>query len=183
MRDLRDPDPAAWPVSPSQCETVTQCPRKWGLKYIAKMSEPQKGSAQLGEKCHKQAEDYLLSGTLPDQTTLEGQIITSGLHHLPMPPLPAEDVERKFTFTSPGGIVYSGRGDFRYRVMDAETVIADHKTTSDFKWAKSEETLRKDPQAIIYAAEALSDNDDPGVQLRWVYYLTTGSARVLAPQA
>ena len=71
-------------------------------------------------------------------------------------------------------------------------VIVDHKTTSDFRWCKTPETLRADPQAVAYArwaamryyghvdgAPRIEDANRP-VDVRFVYYRTRGAVAVRA---
>jgi hypothetical protein len=51
-------------------------------------------------------------------------------------------------------------------------VVGDHKSTTDFKWAKSEDELRNNTQSVLYAAEAMNRFGVEHAELRWVYYRT-----------
>ena len=46
--------------------------------------------------------------------------------------------------------------------------MLDWKTTKDLRWAKSEDDMRADPQAVVYAARALQRGASK-VETRWVY--------------
>lgn len=185
----RSKDPETWAVSPSQIETFDDtrdgCNRKWALNYIGDEPKVSSSSAELGSRVHKILEEYLEHGTLPDQTTREGEIATSGIHLLPEPGLAI--VEDTIGFIAPSGVRFTGRSDFTYLSPNIYTweggafnplVIGDHKTTGDFRWMKTADILRNDPQALIYAADSLLKTGDPAVELHWVYYRTRG-----APQA
>ncbi len=154
--------------SASQIETYQDCPRKWAFGTIWKIRGPGTGAAQLGGETHKQLETYLAGGSL-DFTRPSGEIAASGIHHLPLPPLPPESLESRFEFTSPEtGFAYHGIRD-----VYLPGLVLDHKTTSDFQYAKTPVTLATDVQAIIYAYSAQA----PLVQLRWVYYRTKGARK------
>lgn len=171
-----------WGVSPTQVDTWDSCERKWAWKYIGKAETPQNASAALGSRVHNLLETYLLHGTLPDQSTREGEIATAGLHLLPEPPIAR--AERTIGFYSPNGYRFTGKVDYEYPPVPEPDLefqywwtIGDHKTTSDFKWAKTEEILREDPQALVYAAASLLETGDDCVNLEWTYYRTRGSAQ------
>lgn len=48
-------------------------------------------------------------------------------------------------------------------------VVGDHKSTSNLKWAKDEETLRTDPQTIIYSGAQMALHGVDTIVIRWVY--------------
>lgn len=151
------------------------CPRRWAWEKIAGLARPQHPSAALGEEVHGQLERYLREGVPPDDSTRAGAIADAGLDDLPALASPDLSVERQFKFED-GGVNWSGRKDLEYR--DAGIyVVHDHKTTSDFKWAKSKADLRTDPQAIIYAREALRRLPDDVIRLDWLYLATSGKPR------
>ena len=56
-------------------------------------------------------------------------------------------------------------------------LVLDFKTTSDLKWAKSQEDLRTDIQAQLYAFETFYETRAPAVDLVWVYFQTRGAKR------
>jgi hypothetical protein len=55
--------------------------------------------------------------------------------------------------------------------------VADHKTTRDFKWAKTPEDLRDNFQAALYAADAMVRTRSNECDLEWIYYRTSGANR------
>lgn len=161
--------------SASQVATFETCPRKWAFRYIDKVEvQVTKGSIELGKACHAQLEVWLGAGTPLDLTTEAGQIALSGIHWLPTPKAEGLETERHFVLQM-GGHTWQGYKDFE--VAGPVPLVGDHKTTRDFRWAKSEADLRTDPQACLYAADAMVRYDVPVVDLLWVYYRTTGARR------
>ena len=159
-------------LSASQYKTYLECLRKWSFKYIDGFEEPPTASSLLGVECHKVAEAWLRDGAMPDMLTKEGAIISAGLKHLPL--VCTGDAEHAFTLETSSS---SWRGviDWIGPIGDVWTVL-DHKTTGDFKWAKDEESLTLDPQAVLYAAYALERYPQTDkIMLKWVYYRTKGS--------
>ena len=154
-------------LSASQIGTWTDCKRKWGFQYLDGIRSPPNPSAALGVRVHAVLEAWLRDGTAFDLSTLEGQIASSGLAHLPMPG--EAEVEKGFVVKTDAAS-YRGYIDASFG-GDPPTVL-DHKTTGNLQWAKTEDDLRKDIQATIYAAEAMSRTGKDAVELRWVYYTT-----------
>ena len=154
-------------LSASQIGTWNQCKRKWGYSYLDRIKTPSHPSAELGQRVHAILEAWLRDGTAFDLSTQEGQIAAAGLQHLPLPG--TAEVEQGFVVQTEAA-KYRGFIDARFR--DELPVILDHKTTSDLRWAKTEEDLRKDVQATLYAAEAMLRTGSDAVELRWIYYTT-----------
>jgi hypothetical protein len=189
-------------LSASQVDTFRECARKWAWRYLEGIKEPPNASANLGTKCHSMLEKWLELGAYPD--TLEafpllmkdghtkiyfpGQIVQAGLHFLPPPGIAL--VEGEFRMESRRSS-WTGYRDAQF-LEDEKTgeafapdpvvaqipglipIVLDHKTTSDFKWMKSAEVLRRDIQAVLYAAKTMEDMAVRRVKNRWVYYRTTG---------
>jgi hypothetical protein len=149
-------------ISASQIALAYQCPRKWAFKYIARLPEPPSDSQSLGITVHAILENYLRDGTPIDATTDEGRIAQAGMRFLPRPG--TGHAEKAFTIEE---------GDFRFvgsidwMSFDGSEVV-DHKTTSNFRWMKSADDLRKDPQGILYARAGQGDV----VTEKWIYYKT-----------
>lgn len=169
-------------VSPSQIESYQQCKRLWWFKSIAGIKPPEKASAQLGTAVHAILEKYMLEGEIPDSSTDEGAIAKSGIHHLPPPgtcqiELSIEDYKDSAPlFLS--GIPVIGRIDLLNFNNDYPEAI-DHKTTSNFKYLKSEDELRDNPQINIYAqfVRTLLENSGTTVdkyRVTHIGYLTRG---------
>lgn len=158
-------------VSPSQLDmfagTPESCMRKWGFKYIDKIPVPPKPSAALGTAVHLAAEHYLKTGFI-DLTTREGEILMPGLMLMPPPMLPGMQLEDHFGI-SIGAANVQGKRDIW---IPHWTFVADHKTTSNKKWSKTSDVLKRDTQAVSYAIAAMAATGDSKASLRWIYYLT-----------
>ena len=156
--------------SASQLKTYARCERKWWLEKIAGLPVPTHPAAALGTKIHTEIEEYLL-GT----GELESDIARAGLEFLPdrSENLLIEErmvLEAKRMPVPIRGIIDLVELDNRR--------ITDHKTTSNFRWAKNEYELLADPQAIIYVMYAHTKwfkGDDP-IRFRHIYYRTKGAA-------
>lgn len=167
---------AHW-ISATQIGNYELCPRKWGFYKLEGIKPPPNKYAVRGSGTHKVLEAWLERGEPIDTTTEYGRIAAPGVRFLP-PPKTGETEER-FTFSTDNA-VYVGFWDLWVPPRDEDdhyVSIYDHKTTSDFKWMKTGEDLKGDPQAVIYttAAIALSAKlgvnvEDLTVYLKWVYY-------------
>ncbi len=154
-------------ISPSQIEAFRTCQRRWFKQYVEGFQEPQAASAALGDRVHAVLEGYLGKGIPLDVRTQEGRIAASGMQFLPQPGTGL--VEGKFYL--PVTNLWGWVGKIDWRSHDGSLVI-DHKTTSDFKWAKSEDTLVKDPQGLIYSRAGIEGSDRAEQKSRWIYYRT-----------
>lgn len=164
-------------LSKSQLEGHNLCRRKWGWRKIAKI----KGSnrfARLGTLVHEQLEAYLVSGKQPDPELEQGRIAEAGLHLLPTHKDPGLIVE-SHVFTITDEAWYEGFADWVEHPDSHEGIplIGDHKSTGNFKWALSEEDLKRDVQANIYARAAMQMYDTEESLAKWVYYRTKGKPR------
>lgn len=162
-------------LSASQLASFRDCRRKWAWQKIAGIQTPPNASASLGLEVHKQLETYLEGGSF-DFTKEAGEIAASGVEHLPRPETLGMRCEEGFAFESPAGHEYMGYKDVE--ITCEEPIVIDHKTTSDLKWQKTEEQLRKDPQAVLYAVDAFRKNPHAKtVHLKWIYYQTRGTRK------
>lgn len=159
--------------SASQISTYLDCPRKWAWGRIEGVRTPQHPSAKFGDEVHRQLEHHLRSGAPLDFTTEHGHVAQAIRECLP--PMSSPEVEHKFRLYT-GRHWYTGRIDWRDREGG---LIGDHKTTSDFKWAKSPEDLDADPQAALYALTSMVEWGVPKVRLQWTYGQTRGAKRAL----
>jgi hypothetical protein len=169
-------------ISASQIESWRLCKRRWAWGKIDKIYGPANPAAEKGKIVHEVLEEWLKHGvvidldatrTLPDGTVFKpGPIAAAGLKHLPMPGTCG--TERNI-FVRTKVAKYQGYID--WDTKGEIPVVGDHKTTSNFKWAKTEDDLRKDPQATIYAAALMEETKKSTVELRWVYYLTSGKSQ------
>ena len=166
-------------VSPSQIEVWRLCQRKWAFRYIAGIDAPSHPSAQKGTAVHEVLEAWLAFGTVIDlDATAEidgkpfkpGPIAAAMIRHLPHPGTCG--TERHIFVRTPVAH-YQGHIDWD-QTQGVLPVVGDHKTTSNFKWAKSPEDLKTDPQANIYAAAVMAETGADAVDLQWTYGKTVG---------
>lgn len=197
-------------VSPSQITTFLTCQRKWAWTYIKGFRDPPKQASELGTHVHGILEAYAKDGTPPDpqetwqfeggKTFYPGKIALNMITRV-MPPPGVAVTEGGFEFQpGPSDPIFRGFVDLGYEggahsfpELDEAIqncpgdngvlVVVDHKTSSNPKqWGKTEESLRVDPQAIIYARAALfkwaqsHTGELPNVLCAWNYGATTGRA-------
>lgn len=163
-------------LSPTQIDTYRLCKRKWAWGYIAGIKSPPNRFAQLGLDVHDVLEAFLVRGTAPDRATRAGAIAIPGLKYLPAPG--AAVVEGKFSWELPGEpFGLTGRIDWR---EPSDPAFGDHKTSGDFKWAKTPEILAEDVQAVIYAAYILHLTGAASARGRWVYYRTKRTPKAMS---
>jgi hypothetical protein len=179
-------------VSPSQIVTWRECQRKWAWRHIAKVVLPPHKSAQLGTETHTQLETYLGGGAL-DFSKQSAYIAGAALSFLPPPNTKGLELEKHFTFQSEGGYIYHGYMDvvgpdssvfpnipspYVDGSVDLIPVVSDHKTSSNFIYAKTADDLRKDPQGVIYAMAAFDLYPTATrVDLIWHYMMTKGARK------
>lgn len=177
-------------LSASQLKSFLACPRKWAFDKIDRVPRPDTPSTALGTRVHEILEDWLRDGTPPDLNEVftyenpkrpgeqvvrhPGRIAHAGLHLLPAPRTPGLEIEGWLSLRT-RATVWSGRLDLRYiDPHTGEAVVHDHKTTSSAAYALTPETLRTDPQALLYAASEMVRLGVPKVRLDWLYLPTAG---------
>lgn len=133
-------------ASPSQLKTFRSCPRKWWWEKVAGISQPSTLAQEEGTRIHAMLEDYLLTGRQP--TGPLGQVALAGVPYLPPPPVPRQCVEAGFVWRRPDWPVQML--GFIDLIEPGQGRVVDHKTTSDFRYAKGEDELRTDAQSVIY---------------------------------
>lgn len=153
-------------LSPSQIDAAEDCLRKWAWDKIARVPRPTSPSAALGTLVHAQIERYLKFRQPLDLLTPEGQIAHTGSHLWPTN-VRLENVERPFTLDLEG-LKFRGVID----LWHDHPKVTDHKSTSDFKWAKTPEILKRDPQGVVYGLHAMREYGTDAVELEWIYYRT-----------
>ncbi len=155
-------------VSPSQIESGRLCLRRWKRSYVDYFKEPQAPSAAKGDRVHLVLQAHLSEGTPLDLTTDEGRIADSGKEFLPPPKTGKCEGGFFIPVTNQWG--WTGKIDWE---DFGGLLYIDHKTTSDFRWIKSVDTLHKDPQGVLYGYKVIGDkSEQPG---RWIYYRTRGA--------
>tara|TARA_R110000824_G_scaffold3746_16_gene17817 strand:- start:6118 stop:7746 length:1629 start_codon:yes stop_codon:yes gene_type:complete len=160
-------------VSASQFKTFSRCKRKWFIEKCTDAPRPEPSKAMaLGTAVHAVLEEYLRDGVEPDEETRAGRIAASGLHLLPEGVLEIE-TEIKLQDIEPPLLGYIDVLDLTEPWMP---VVIDHKTTSSWDWAKTEEELRCDPQMISYARYALDEcSAADTVEVCHIQYKTKGA--------
>ncbi len=164
-------------VSPSQVEVFDrECERKWAFDKIAGLPRKPNPHAQFGTRMHSVGENWLDNAVTPNLKTKEGRAFAPGIKHWPMPGTPTLQTERGWYFTW-DGVTYHGYADVvsdfaanGKRYKGKYRLVGDHKSTGDFKWAKSAEDLQNDPQFLMYGAMFCVAEEASGILGRWVYY-------------
>lgn len=184
--------PRPWFFSASQIETFLACPRKWAWRYIRGIKSPEQPSAKLGTEMHRVLEEYLRDGTPlplsdPNPLTREAAAIAvPGIKLLPAAQTQGMTLEREFRFENVGKgdaepILFTGKKDIDIGPATSDSGNAevwDHKSSSNMeRYGKKVEDLLEDPQAILYAYEAMSRHRTTAVEMNWVYYATRGTRR------
>ncbi|AKU93395.1 AT hook motif domain protein [Labilithrix luteola] len=177
-------------VSPSQIKTYRRCARRWGWQYITKIRTPSSPAAELGTDVDdNQLQPYLRDGRPFDFTRISGEIANSLLEFLPRPATEGTplEVQKHFILPSP-----AAKGEFGFQgykdlvlpdskwspgLAGGAPYVGDFKTTSDFKWALTEETILEDEQAMVYAADAIFQTRSPIIDLDWMYARTRGARK------
>lgn len=175
--------------SPSQIKTASACMRKWSGENVWGWRQADTKSTTLGKQVHKVMDEYLSEEKIPDPAYLPGALFLPGAKYLPEPKSPHLVTEQEVLI--PEEVFNSGKAFFGYldiavlQHVDPDgslwLLVIDGKTTSDFRWAKSEEELKRDPQALIYgwAAHQLSIGavgySHDKIRFKHVYFRTRGS--------
>lgn len=168
-------------VSASQVETFRSCPRKWFNGSVLKERAPQSPSQARGEEVHAQIEPYLLTGQI-DAASPHAPLVEVARQFLPAPGkgLLVEHEFRMPTFEGgPEFLGYIDLADPRGSVLR----IYDHKTTSDFRYAKTPAELCESVQMMAYAQWGFSVLETFGidkadvVEVAHVYLRTRGKPK------
>lgn len=162
--------------SASQVSTFDLCARKWAFQKIEGLRSPPGPSLALGLEMHGQLELWLREGRAINMTVPSGPIAMAGLHLLPMPKTPGLRIEQEFTIEI-GGHKFRGYKDYEDFIPGWYPRVGDHKSTKDFRWAKTPDDLRTDPQGCLYAAETMWRTGTDACVLEWIYYRTTGAPK------
>jgi len=146
-------------LSASAVSAWEDCPRKWGFSYIERIETPKSESLAIGIAVHDMAEEYLLSGTPPDdhETNRWWRILEPGLEFLPSPVVKGKgmvgwQVETWLTDQMCGPLDVKGKVDF-WRIEDEGLFVCDWKTTKDstWRWSKTPDQLADLTQPLLYA--------------------------------
>src|SRR6185312_14572909 len=158
--------------SATQIENYSLCPRKWAWDKLDRIKGPPNVYAEFRLGLHGQIERYLRDGIPFDLTTPEGEAAMAGIHFLPMPGTSGMVIEGDFTLQG-WGHTFFGFKDVQIWNPGEVPLVLDHKSTGNFKWAKTPAELAENTQAVLYAADAMVTTGSSAVDLRWVYYKRT----------
>ena len=159
MSNVKNKKGGSLNLSASAVSAWEDCPRKWGFSYIEKIETPKSESLAIGIAVHDMAEEYLLSGTPPDdqETNRWWRILEPGLEFLPSPVVEGKgmvgwQVETWLTDQMCGPLNVKGKVDF-WRIEDDGLFICDWKTTKDstWRWSKTPDQLADLTQPLLYA--------------------------------
>jgi hypothetical protein len=167
-------------VHASDVAVLRTCLRKWHGVLVQGQREPEGEATKRGTAIHAMLEHYLDTGEPIPTDTLYGRIAASGYKYLPAPR--SGITEQHFRLFGPivddePLFAYYGAIDW---ISATERKVKDHKTTSNFKYQKTEATLRGDPQVVVYgsfAAETRPPGTSSDIEFEWIYYLTQEKAR------
>ena len=154
---MSTPTPKIKHVSASQFKTYSLCKRKWYIEKCTDAPRPEPSAAMLlGSAVHSLLEDHISEGKdIPD--TREGRIARTALRHIPESTELAVELELRMESIDPPLVGFIDLYDTERADCPA---IYDFKTTSSWKWAKTEEQLKTDPQMIAYAQHALEQHPE-----------------------
>jgi hypothetical protein len=162
-------------LSPTAVTKFRLCRRLYAFEYNENLRPPPSAKQQFGTDVHKQLEKWLKEGKEPDESS-EGRTAWQGIEKGWLPePDPRLLIEQRFEFPIRAGLSLGGYIDCAVPpgVMGDDPMVIDHKSTSDLRWAKTEEQLLTDPQVLIYGIWAMLKWESPTVRCRWVYYAAT----------
>lgn len=152
-------------VSASQIGDYKSCHRYWAFKKLTGQKPPESGSQSTGKQYHAALEAYSLTGALPDATAaadngaLLRDVVCKASTFLPAPGFGLVEWPIEFP-TYKDGPDMVGYIDLAWPT-GAMWSILDHKTTKDFRYAKSGAQLMFNDQMMIYAYWALHLSEMP----------------------
>lgn len=168
------------PFSASQISTAEDCLRKWAWDKLDGLSRGGNKYAQLGTMVHTMLEAWLKYGTPPPVDSEEEDIAKAAavaskmIPKLPVPQRVDEDNVEGYFKVEIDGIPFRGFIDLAFHDYDIPEVW-DHKTTTDFRWMKTDEDLVEDVQATLYAKYSMARSGKDKARLNWTYGKTTKS--------
>jgi hypothetical protein len=153
-------------LSASQISKGRRCLRLYAFEYVEGFKPPPSAKQQFGTDVHTHLENWLSKGIVPPDTP-EGNVAKQGIQKGWLP-VPSDKLltEEKFDMPWIDDVNMMGYID----CVEPPGLVIDHKTTSSLNWAKTEEQLALDEQAIIYAIWAAQTFNVSVVNARWIYY-------------
>jgi PD-(D/E)XK nuclease superfamily protein len=154
-------------ISPSACETIELCPRKWAFPKLDRVEKETTDAADLGHATHAQHDRYFKYGTPYDLTTRAGELALATSGMLPDRETFGLRVEQELRFRHPSvpGVWFGGKIDLNWAQQETlhggadghagvwrlRRIVLDHKTTGQRRYMKlTREALLGHPQAPVY---------------------------------
>jgi hypothetical protein len=165
-------------LSASQLSKGRRCLRAYAFEYVEGFKPGPSPKQQFGKDVHTQLERWLSQGKMPDNTP-EGQVAKQGIQKNWLP-VPSNKLLIEYEFEIPwfDDIIMMGFVDCAVSTaLEEIPIVIDHKTTSSLNWAKTEEQLLLDEQALIYSLWAAWRWDVSKVKARWVYYAASNPVK------
>lgn len=138
--------------SASQVDTYNTCNRKWWFNKILGIETPPHPSAVIGTEVHAQLEAYLEEKATADSL---GPIARTALPFAPKPGTVYIEQSIEELGLVAGGLPALGYIDVLDLTGDIPQVL-DWKTTSNFRYAKTEDELLRNVQMSVYARATLA---------------------------
>jgi RecB family exonuclease len=138
--------------SASQVDTYNTCNRKWWFSKILGIETPPHPSAVIGTEVHAQLEAYLEEKAPADSL---GPIARTALPFAPRPGTVYIEQSIEELGLVAGGLPALGYIDVLDLTSDPPQVL-DWKTTSNFRYAKTEDELLRNVQMSVYAKATLA---------------------------
>ena len=139
-------------MSKRQIDTYQSCNRKWWFNKILGIEIPQHPSAAIGSEVHAQLEAYLEEKSPADSL---GPIARTALPFAPKPGSVYVEESIETLGLTAAGLPALGYIDVLDLKSDPPQVL-DWKTTSNFRYAKSEDELLCNVQMSVYAKATLA---------------------------
>jgi RecB family exonuclease len=162
-------------LSATQIKTWIRCPELWRRRYVLKQRQPPSKAMELGTFWHKALANYYRTGRLSEELELRS-LLEAVLPGIPQPRSGLK-IERRLAcqvdLGQPTEFELEGYLDLFGRRHPSLAQIWDHKTTSSFSWALTQNELAYDVQVIVYAYLALQHmNHADAAEVEWLYYHT-----------
>jgi hypothetical protein len=147
----------------------TACNRRWAFEHIDGVPNVSTPKQAFGTDVHKHHENYLRHGTLPPDTET-GRVAKMAILHPTYLPKPSPNllIEAPFQVRLSDALGFHGTPD----LIDPNLVrLNDHKTTSDVRYALTEDQLRQDSQGILYSMWLMMVLGTQHANLCWGYHV------------
>jgi hypothetical protein len=156
----------------SQVDNFLKCQRYWSIVKLEGVELPPAKFQARGTAIHNDAEHYALTQEIRSEY-IQAAVVGG---FLPAPnelPHAGYRVEYPFQVTIGDGIIFKGFVD-AIDMRQSPVEIIDYKSTSDFRYCKTEEEIADNLQLLTYAR--IFEQEE--VKLSHVYFLTKGKPKV-----